>query len=104
MGLSNLLTIKMAKSNFEALDNIKAPGPWCGPVNENYFEFKFEWLRHALAEFMGTAALVFFTTLMITACYVGSGDGPNVVVIGLQFGFTLATIIASIGHISGGHV
>ena len=49
-----------------------------------------------LAELIGTMLLVL---IACGACY-----GGNVVQIALSFGFTVATVVWAIGHVSGGHI
>jgi len=53
------------------------------------------WLA-LIAEFLGTFLLV------VVAC--GSCDGGDIVRIALAFGFSVATIVWAIAHVSGGHI
>merc|ERR1712154_155903 len=59
-------------------------------------------LKSLLAELVGTLLLVF---VGCGSCVGGSGgDQANIVRISLCFGLTVATLAASIGHVSGCHV
>lgn len=61
------------------------------------------WLRPALAELVGTFALIFIGAgSIIVDSYTGGGVG--LVGVALAHGFLIAGIVSSIGHISGGHI
>ena len=57
-----------------------------------------DWIRLAVAEAIGTFALVFVGVLAITIGFDGSLVGAA-----LAYGLTTAVMIAALGHISGGH-
>ena len=58
-------------------------------------------LRRAVAEFVGTFALVFVGAGSIAAA-VGVGD-PSLIGIALAHGLVIAVMASAVGHISGGH-
>lgn len=59
-------------------------------------------LRSAVAEFIGTFALIFIgcASVVMTADALGN----NLVGVALAHGLTLAVIVTAVGHISGGHI
>jgi len=64
-------------------------------------------IRKALAEFTGTFLLVFIAcgACMKTRSTSAVGVGSiNAVTVSLVFGFTVATIVQTLGHVSGGHL
>ena len=54
------------------------------------------WLRNAIAEAVGTMTLVFVTLM---ALGVSGMATPSI----LAYGFIVAALVASLGHVSGGH-
>ena len=59
--------------------------------------------QKALAEFIGTLALIFIGTASICADKVTNG-GVGLVGIALAHGLTLAVMVTAVGHIYGGHI
>ena len=59
--------------------------------------------QKALAEFIGTLALIFIGTASICADQLTDG-GVGLVGIALAHGLTLAVMVTAVGHISGGHI
>lgn len=59
--------------------------------------------QKALAEFIGTLALIFIGTASICADQLTDG-GVGLVGIALAHGLTIAVMVSAIGHISGGHI
>ena len=57
-------------------------------------------LRRAVAEFVGTFALVF---VGVGSIVVGADGGQSLVGIALAHGLTIAVMASAVGHISGGH-
>lgn len=64
------------------------------------------WMKRAIAEAIGTFALIFIGVLSISGSrIVGAPDGlVNLASIGLAHGLTIAVMVAALGAISGGHV
>ncbi|MBI4466919.1 MAG: MIP family channel protein [Acidobacteria bacterium] len=59
--------------------------------------------QKALAEFIGTLALIFIGAGSICADKL-TGGGVGLVGIALAHGLTIAVMVSAIGHISGGHI
>lgn len=83
-------------------------GPFCATSCTDNWSYNDAhlWPRQIFAEFIGTAALVFAPTCMITSMAVtnfGLSGAAAVILVGLNFAFSLAAIIAALGHVSGGH-
>lgn len=61
--------------------------------------------QRALAEFVGTAAIVFVAAGAVVATDgLGFVDGGSTVTVALAYGFAVAVVMASVAHVSGGHV
>jgi aquaporin TIP len=60
-------------------------------------------LRRALAEFVGTFALVFVSVGALAASGLTGDVSPSLVALALAYGLTLAVMVSALGHISGGH-
>jgi MIP family channel proteins len=60
-------------------------------------------LRRALAEFIGTFALVFVSVGALAASGLTGDVSPSLVALALAYGLTLAVMVSALGHISGGH-
>lgn len=54
------------------------------------------WLRNAVAEAIGTMALVFVTVMVLGVSGLATPAA-------LSYGFIVAALVASLGHVSGGH-
>lgn len=63
------------------------------------------WLKPAVAEAIGTFALIFIGVLAISAATVAGVLAPvtNLTSIGLAHGLTIAVMVAALGAVSGGH-
>ena len=59
--------------------------------------------QKAIAEFVGTLALIFIGAGSICANQF-LGGGVGLVGIALAHGLTIAVMVSAIGHISGGHI
>jgi MIP family channel proteins len=57
-----------------------------------------DWIRLAVAEAIGTFALVFIGVLSVTVGFDGSLVGAA-----LAYGLVVAVMVAALGHVSGGH-
>ena len=58
-------------------------------------------LRRAVAEFVGTFALVFVGAGAVTVAV--ASDDPTLTGVALAHGLTIAVMVSAVGHISGGH-
>ncbi|RWS00221.1 Aquaporin AQPAe.a-like protein [Dinothrombium tinctorium] len=70
---------------------------------KNLHNEKVDLFRSVLAEFVGTAILVIFTcgTCMSTSI---NNSGDALVCTAVSFGFTVACLVAALGHVSGCHI
>jgi len=63
------------------------------------------WIKQAVAEAIGTFALIFIGVLAISGAGIAGAPGTvtNLASIGLAHGLTIAVMVAALGAISGGH-
>lgn len=63
-------------------------------------------MKRAIAELVGTYALVFFGTMSVvtTIVFFGGVESAGILVIGLAFGIAVVAMIYAFGHISGTHI
>lgn len=61
--------------------------------------------QKALAEFVGTFALIFIGagSIVAVASALGGVDGGGLAAIALAHGLAIATMVSAVGHVSGGH-